>query len=71
MLKYTKITIKLWYDTYTYSCVSGAITKVPIPEPQTAIPVANARFFSKYIETLTIAGKYIRPKPMPKNRIKI
>lgn len=31
--------------------------KVPNPEPQTAIPVANARFFSKYIDTQTIAGK--------------
>ena len=31
--------------------------KVPIPDPQTAMPVANARFFSKYIETLTIAGR--------------
>ena len=31
--------------------------KVPRPEPQTAIPVAKARFFSKYIDTLTIAGK--------------
>jgi hypothetical protein len=38
---------------------------VPRPDPQTAIPVAKARFFSKYIETLTIAGKYISPNPIP------
>ena len=30
---------------------------VPIPDPHTAMPVAKARFFSKYIETQTIAGR--------------
>ena len=40
-----------------YTCVSGAQMKVPIPEPQTAMPVAKARCFSKYIETQTIAGR--------------
>ena len=39
------------------SWTSGAMRKVPRPEPQTAIPVAKARFFSKYIETLTMAGR--------------
>ena len=39
--------------------------KVPKPDPQTAIPVAKARFFSKYIDTLTMAGKYIKPNPKP------
>jgi hypothetical protein len=28
-----------------------------VPDPQTAIPVAKALLFSKYIETLTIAGR--------------
>jgi len=37
--------------------VRGAMMKVPIPEPQTAIPVANALLFSKYIDTPTMAGK--------------
>ena len=41
----------------THPSVTGAMMKVPRPEPQTAIPVAKARFFSKYIDTLTIAGK--------------
>ena len=45
--------------------------KVPSPEPQTAMPVAKARFFSKYMDTLTMAGRYIRPKPSPKNMQKI
>ena len=49
----------------TYCWVNGAIIKVPKPEPQTAMPVAKARFFSKYIDTHTIAGKYMRPNPMP------
>ena len=31
--------------------------KVPRPEPHTAIPVAKARLFSKYMDTLTIAGR--------------
>ena len=42
--------------------------KVPRPDPQTAIPVAKARFFSKYIDTLTIAGKQISPKPNPEKQ---
>jgi hypothetical protein len=37
--------------------VTGAMMNVPSPEPQTAMPVAKARFFSKYIDTLTIAGR--------------
>ena len=28
-----------------------------LPDPQTAIPVAKALLFSKYIETLTMAGR--------------
>ena len=44
--------------------------KVPRPEPQTAIPVAKALFFSKYMDTLTIAGRYISPKPNPVNQMK-
>lgn len=40
-------------------------TKVPTPAPQTVIPVANERYFSKYIVTITIAGQYIKPKPVP------
>ena len=28
-----------------------------LPDPQTAMPVANALLFSKYIETLTMAGR--------------
>ena len=51
--------------------VTGAMMKLPSPEPQTAMPVAKARFFSKYMDTLTIAGRYIRPKPSPKNMPKI
>jgi len=39
--------------------------KVPIPDPQTAIPVAKALLFSKYIETPTMAGRYISPNPRP------
>ena len=31
----------------SYPLVTGAIINVPSPEPQTAIPVAKARFFSK------------------------
>ncbi len=37
--------------------VTGAMMNVPSPEPQTAMPVAKARFFSKYMDTLTIAGR--------------
>lgn len=40
-------------------------TNVPTPAPQTVTPVANERYFSKYIVTTTIAGQYIRPKPVP------
>ena len=53
------------YYIATYLWVNGAIIKVPKPEPQTAMPVAKARFFSKYIDTHTIAGKYMRPNPIP------
>ena len=53
------------YYIATYCWVNGAIIKVPKPEPQTAMPVAKARFFSKYIDTHTIAGKYMRPNPIP------
>ena len=41
----------------TYPFVTGAMMKVPRPDPQTAIPVAKARFFSKYMDTLTMAGR--------------
>ena len=40
-----------------YHFVTGAMRKVPSPDPHTAMPVAKARFFSKYMDTLTIAGK--------------
>ena len=57
------------YYIATYLWVNGAIRKVPKPEPQTAMPVAKARFFSKYIDTHTIAGKYMRPNPIPERNI--
>ena len=57
------------YYIATYLWVNGAIIKVPKPEPQTAMPVAKARFFSKYIDTHTIAGKYMRPNPIPEKNI--
>lgn len=41
------------------------MTNVPQPEPQTAIPVAKARLFSKYEDTTTIEGRYIKPHPVP------
>ena len=41
----------------TYPFVTGAMIKVPSPDPQTAMPVAKALLFSKYMETLTMAGK--------------
>lgn len=37
--------------------VTGAKMNVPSPEPQTAIPVASDRNLSKYIVTLTMAGR--------------
>lgn len=40
-------------------------TKVPTPYPQTVTPVASARRRSKYMVTITIAEKFIRPIPMP------
>ena len=45
------------YMRRTYPFVTGAMMKVPRPEPQTAMPVAKARFFSKYMDTLTMAGR--------------
>ena len=44
-----KLSTKVW--------VKGAQIKVPKPDPQTAMPVAKARFFSKYMDTQTMAGK--------------
>lgn len=44
------------YDV-TNSSVNGANINVPKPEPHTAIPVANDRYFSNHIVTLTMAGK--------------
>lgn len=38
---------------------------VPTPAPQTVTPVASARYFSKYMVTITIAGQYMRPNPVP------
>lgn len=49
----------------TSHSVKGAIRKVPIPDPQTAIPVAKDRYLSKQQVTETIAGKQISPKPAP------
>lgn len=40
-------------------------TNVPTPAPQTVTPVAKARSRSKYIVTMTIAGQYINPNPVP------
>lgn len=37
-----------------------------MPDPHTAIPVARARFSEKYCPTITTAGRYIKPKPIPK-----
>jgi len=45
--------------------VSGANTNVPIPDPLTAIPVANDRRFSKQKDTATMLGKYAMPRPSP------
>jgi hypothetical protein len=42
---------------YIHPIDTGAKMNVPNPEPQTAIPVAKALFFSKYIDTLTMAGR--------------
>jgi len=39
---------------------------VPMPEPQTAMPVAKARFSEKYWPTITIAGRKMSPNPSPK-----
>ena len=36
-----------------------------LPAPQSAIPVARALFFSKYIRTGIIHGRLIRPNPIP------
>ncbi len=41
----------------TYPTETGAKMNVPKPDPQTAIPVAKALFFSKYMDTLTMAGR--------------
>ena len=46
----------------------GAKMKAPTPAPQDAIQLANARFFSKYDVTITTAGKYMRPNPIPINK---
>lgn len=37
--------------------VRGAKTKVPNPEPQTAMPVAKDLLASNHVLTLTIAGR--------------
>ena len=37
--------------------IIGPMMEEPSPEPQTAKPVAKARFFSKYMETLIMAGR--------------
>lgn len=37
--------------------VRGAKTKVPKPEPHTAIPVANDLLASNHVLTLTMAGR--------------
>lgn len=39
------------------NATSGANTNVPKPEPATAIPMAMDRFFSKCVDTLTMAWK--------------
>ena len=45
--------------------VIGARRNMPTPEPHTAIPVASARFSSKYTLTETMEGRYISPNPTP------
>ena len=37
----------------------------PIPLPARAMPLAKARFFSKYWPTMTILGEYASPVPIP------
>ena len=62
------VVVKFWDKSLALpinTWVSGAQMKVPIPDPHTAIPVASDLCFSKYIETQTIAGRYIKPKPKP------
>ena len=55
---------------------AGVKIKLPTPVPQTAIPVANARRFSKYLTTLTntkltIQKNYSKTeKKMEKNKDK-
>lgn len=38
---------------------------LPAPEPATANPVANERFFLKKKQTTTVAGRYRKPSPAP------
>ena len=39
-----------------------------LPAPQSAIPVARALFFSKYIRTGIIHGRLMSPNPIPTDR---
>ena len=38
----------MYNQVCAYTSVRGAIMKVPIPDPQIAIPVTNGLFLSKY-----------------------
>ena len=54
---------------YRSNLERGAKTNAPIPEPQTAIPLAKARRFSNHWPTITMAGRYTSPKVIPFNEI--
>lgn len=41
------------------------MTNVPTPEPHTVMPVARERRRSKYDVTHTMAGRSVKPKPVP------
>lgn len=37
----------------------------PVHDPDAAMPIANARFFEKYVESRDIVGQNISPLPIP------
>ena len=47
----------------------GAIMSVPTPDQQDAILLAKALLLLKYVETITMAVKFMRPKPTPRDII--
>ena len=44
---------------------NGASTDVPMPAPQLARPMARPSRRLKKCSTISMAGRYIRPKPRP------